>query len=506
MKRLTFFLFLFGFQFSFAQNWQLFYEGEEFLFEEISDTFLVPNKDLLHHADQILGYRSKLIFSEDWTSYYRFQNEVVNNFDTIYNCEVLKGKAFLGDVMCTLNGTNKGHHYCHFGHNSAKASKGFFFYTDLKKDSLMRMYNLSDTTFIVCKNMGVFYEDVLSVKDSVRVFQLFVYDSLGNLLSGFPIAKNINGFEIKLSKNYGLVQTLNFRDFPHRIQKLKIMGTSKDKLGFQNFSEKNMYDYKVGDVFHKQRSAVSMPYAITELWADTVISKVFNSDSTVGFRIKRKRELSKVSASDSLFINTIDTISIVNQPLYKSKLPLEVVGDAKISFLYNGDFGYRSLPMNCDLINYTLSYLTLQRSDSLCFSFIIDHGGNQTLIPGVGKTYSWESFTSYDHSIEEYTYIKKGVKSCGKPLVLSVNDQPQNQQELSITISPNPSNSFFMLSFSERFTGEVAIYNMQGAQMFKEDITRSQHYTVYHDLPLGAYLLEVFSKSGVAYHQKLTIE
>jgi choice-of-anchor B domain-containing protein len=77
-----------------------------------------------------------------------------------------------------------------------------------------------------------------------------------------------------------------------------------------------------------------------------------------------------------------------------------------------------------------------------------------------------------------------------------------------VRVFPNPSSTFFKVSFPDALVGSevgIGIYNMQGQLISLDSFTATQEITVEHNLGRGMYLLET-SCQGIAIRTKLSIE
>ncbi|MFN2396799.1 MAG: hypothetical protein ABR597_14060, partial [Bacteroidales bacterium] len=71
------------------------------------------------------------------------------------------------------------------------------------------------------------------------------------------IDHNINGLHLKLSKNYGLIRTLNFLSFPdetsgmlENLSTYELTGITNPDLDVQNLTWMDVHDFEPGDEIH----------------------------------------------------------------------------------------------------------------------------------------------------------------------------------------------------------------------------------------------------------------
>jgi hypothetical protein len=95
----------------------------------------------------------------------------------------------------------------------------------------------------------------LGLQDSVKTIGFQVYDELMN-----PVNHLINDLTIRLSKNHGIVRTLNFSIFPdgepllsQQVIERDISGLSDPVAGIQDFTWMDIFDFQPGDEIHVKR-------------------------------------------------------------------------------------------------------------------------------------------------------------------------------------------------------------------------------------------------------------
>ena len=79
----------------------------------------------------------------------------------------------------------------------------------------------------------------------VKEISFEAQDSLGANLN-----HAVNNNCILLSKDYGLIKTFEFRKFPNEINNLELIGMSNPKVGKQNLTKFEVYNYSIGDEIH----------------------------------------------------------------------------------------------------------------------------------------------------------------------------------------------------------------------------------------------------------------
>jgi hypothetical protein len=86
-------------------------------------------------------------------------------------------------------------------------------------------------------------ENFYGVSDSVQIFEVQAYDNVGT-----PISSLLNNFEIKLSKNHGLLSFINCYDFPSLEQGLELQGQTNPTIGNYQLPYDACYPWTTGDI------------------------------------------------------------------------------------------------------------------------------------------------------------------------------------------------------------------------------------------------------------------
>ncbi|MCB0479613.1 MAG: hypothetical protein KDC84_15705, partial [Crocinitomicaceae bacterium] len=89
---------------------------------------------------------------------------------------------------------------------------------------------------------SLYLESFLDTIDNVRSFSIWKYDQTGNLLSS-----SLNGFQIKLSENFGLISFIDCHHFPIEETGLEIMGILNPNLGYYSLTYDEVYPWNPGD-------------------------------------------------------------------------------------------------------------------------------------------------------------------------------------------------------------------------------------------------------------------
>ncbi|MBK6963342.1 MAG: hypothetical protein IPH20_05200 [Bacteroidales bacterium] len=156
-------------------------------------------------------------------------------------------------------------------------------------------------------------EDILGIIDSVKTISFQALNSEGQ-----NIDHVVNNMNLILSKNYGLVKTLNFFNFPdfrfgfemNRIDEFTLTGYNNPETGFQNLTWKQVHDHNIGDELH----TISVESGVydenyTENIA-TLLDKEIIGDTIVNTWENKTKYFIYIYDINTYFNATIDTIAV----------------------------------------------------------------------------------------------------------------------------------------------------------------------------------------------------
>lgn len=362
----------------------------------------------------------------------------------------------------------------------------------------------------------------LSTNDSVKVLEISHYS-----VNNTKIATLYS--EVILSKEYGLVIAPNFYQFGKQSltdseeRLYNLVGLSSPTLGVQNITYKDIFNFDVGDEFHKEshyNSYSGGKYSETKefIW-EKVLSKNIIVD-TIFYEIE-------VLKDRSYFEN----FSLIQHILYKDTLqyryfywynyldPLPGATAVIDGFFSSHKTAYvqtmlaksdidvmKSIdrPVKIEAIQNN-QYWDNSSSDS-CLKRTT-YGGCETqdnYIKGLGGPYHWgcENGT-LDGSSHVLVYYKKGSEEWGKPLKLSVEE---NSLKSITNVYPNPSEGkiFFVFEVNTSFPLNVVIFNEQGKEL-KQIQLQNNNEQLELDVANGLYFYSISNEESIVGNGKIVI-
>ncbi len=92
-------------------------------------------------------------------------------------------------------------------------------------------------------NQGSSFSPIYSIMDSIKHFQIRPFDNSGNLYSS-----ELEGFDIQLSKNNGIISFINCLEFPYIQEGFTLQGQTNPLIGNYQMTYDIAYPWNVGDI------------------------------------------------------------------------------------------------------------------------------------------------------------------------------------------------------------------------------------------------------------------
>lgn len=192
---------------------------------------------------------------------------------------------------------------------------------------------------------AIVYDTVISVLDSIKILSFYVTDT-----NNISINHWLNGRTIKLSKGNGMISCYDFLNFPEDTAEYNLVEITNPKLGLQNISMRDIYNFNVTD---------------TMQW----YGEFSNSAPYHTYTNEQKVILSKYeSANLDTVTYTIDHISYTKY-LNFSNVTINYTHDTLIeTYIFSIDSVFTKRPMEfINVGNFAKGYSTLNTFDTACF-------------------------------------------------------------------------------------------------------------------------------------------
>lgn len=406
-----------------------------------------------------------------------YLNRVVDYSD--YRCVVLDKPSFLGEkLLVHPNG------YCFFFN---KNNDSIF----IKQSALLNesWIAYSDSSMLIeARVLAHDVQSFLSLSDSVKTIGFMAFTNTGD-----SISHPINNMQLALSKNYGMVQAVNFLNFSESINdygQYHLIGLSEPEVGVQNLKWFDVFDFQVNDEIHvfeinadwegtdgsSSTRKIIFKYIDRKDFADSIIYTV---DRAIEHQYRTK-------IIDSTW-TTFDTIvTVVRQNENFDYLPdYPVFYDNRTAFGINSQFSVNGLTRKLE------NYYAFVFVDSVCWS-IIHYSGfyGYNYYKALGGPYYKSDMgpaISYERNL---IYYKKGSLEWGSAFVITDVESTQISNE--IKVYPNPASNYIYVDvqkISEGLTFEL--FDWSGRLVLKKTVSNNIELIDISHLKNGFYFFNI---------------
>jgi len=371
-------------------------------------------------------------------------------------------------------------------------------------------YLFPDSSIVVASVINFDTLSFLGLVDSAKTIGFQVYDKLSN-----PLSHTLNSMSVIISKNFGLVKTLNFSMFPDfvpyysqdQLQEYKLAGLSVPQLGIQNLGWYDVNDFQVGDEIHTSyensqwwdpayvnsdvRQTISR-YLERNEFADSIVYKIEITQSI------RKTEVDKVSYTYRH--DTIESI-IKPWPLFET-LPGEVIFSDILAYslsMSTNTFLSKTVPPVYDMYHHLYDSCWSNCCADGCFT-------TDTYLKGLGGPYyECSNIFSGGGLKNKLVYYKKGSDVWGVPLVITW--VPDIRMEENIEIYPNPAkNRIYITLQNSRFPVVLELSNIEGQLLSASKLISNSSSVNIENLKPGIYIYRLSKKGERIKTGKLIVE
>lgn len=425
---------------------------------------------------------------------YRQDSVIVvgNNDTTFYSYLTFRDTVALG-CADTTNGSL-------LGHKIIKTQAGWFYFFNRYGDTIRinslaivdqswKFCQLPGNGYLEAKVTSISNETVLGISDPVKVITLQAKDAANN-----NIPHNLNQKTIKLSQHYGLSKMLDVYSIPNDTSFQVLAGKTNPRLGTQDLTWQEIYNFDIGDVFHFIKTTTTA----TIRTINRVLTKTTYGIDSVTYTLEN---CEKIISSTYPYDESIhDTITV--------KYYFGEEADTNWLCKLPGEFE-REDGEEADIFSYTINPSQNRRSKYISWSGYVYSTGNcwkptdgylypigtGTYTEGLGKTQSyWKHFTGtqWVQMQEDLVYYKKGTESWGSPVstdcsaLFGIED---NSLPLFITVFPNPASDKLMIGRPDQNSKPaILVYDSFGRICFRNDHFNSESIDV-SGFAEGIYIL-----------------
>ncbi|MFO7863124.1 MAG: T9SS type A sorting domain-containing protein [Salinivirgaceae bacterium] len=346
----------------------------------------------------------------------------------------------------------------------------------------------------------------LGLTDSVKTISFECFDDEMNSLN-----YELNNFTIQISKNYGLIKTLNFILFPNHVnynpyqsplREYTLVGMTNPTVGVQNLTWLEVYNFSVDDELHIIKEIPS--------WEDHTYTKTIQSifkylqrtdyNDSIRYKYTVKQTVKEEWADSGTFTYTHDTLfkTYAINPNF-DKLPHEPTIDGSSLFFYE--------QFNSDKIAKRHS-IRMGAIDNNCWDYLVGTTPKQNYryLKNLGGPY-YVHYPCKDDLIEkrELVYYKKGDSTWGTPLELNAI-KPLVQTPVA-AVFPNPAKNTLTIDMAntQQANGHFIIYTIEGQVASTHQITEKKTVIDISKLKNGVYFYKLINDMNHIQSNKLII-
>jgi len=326
------------------------------------------------------------------------------------------------------------------------------------------------------------------------------------LMNPYNETFDIDNQTVSISKNYGWIETINFKLFPFEwgntsLTKYKLIGITNPDLGIQNLTWFDVFDFQPGDVIQTkvtEKYWCSQPPR-TEITKTSrrYLERANYKDSLV-YVLLQDQQIDRIYADSSLVKTKIDTLRQVIKPNFSfDKRPNEVVYDSISSGVYTNQMLFEDL-----IVKYrsapTYNYPSV----------------NEYLIPFVDETnlyyykglggpyYYYESCPDYSG---ELVYYKKGSTSWGTPIDFTGVESFSNND--NIQLFPNPAKDQVCIEMKDMKVPLLfELISVEGKTLLQQFLNSESQTINLSEFKKDNYVYRISALNRIVKSGKITIQ
>lgn len=369
-------------------------------------------------------------------------------------------------------------------------------------------YKDKNSLSVLATVVGYDTMSVIGFLDSVKTIEFKTYDKYMKFIDN-----ETSNRMIKISKNYGIIKSINFLYFPNikaelnYLEEFDLVGLSNPKVGLQNLTWYDVHDFNIYDELHTYYEYSDFDGVIgylTEIRTKlTYINRQDYNDSII-YKIDREQDIFKrIEKADSISYSfkhdtIIETIKLGSSDF--DKLPDELIlteNKASANSMEWGEFTSKTQPSIFDII--------VHRDNDSCWHFINADGcfTAYSYYKGLGGPYyKCTSTFSLGGIKNELVYYKKGNTSWGTPILFTKIDNILTYDNAFIYPNPVKENLIVITNVTD-FPLTLELTDMRGVKIMSVIIDSEKSDISLKRLKKGIYLYKLSSKSRIIKSSKL---
>lgn len=358
-----------------------------------------------------------------------------------------------------------------------------------------RMYTYPNGNYINATLNSYDYLTVMpGVEDTLKGVKIRIYDSTGVLQTD----SLLDGITIDFTKEFGLIQTPRFSNFPYDTTMYFLRGVSNPDTGLIDIKTKDVFHFLPGYEFHYHNSEITGDAGnflqTDKFYKYFILSKTEYADS-VTYETYRV-EIDYINSNDTDFdtIQYLDTITF--SVVYSDYAFLDTL---ELSLLQNENSGYSDLFSNDNyngiIYKEVFDWFTYNTS-TLCLDLVSEqYLPKQVYGDGIGTIYFKDSSDLYNEQELTLVYFQKGLTQWGEPLNFdSLGFVEVNNYEVSemLNVYPVPAhNTLYVSSFTGVSENVLCrVFDANGQMRIHQFLHLPGEVDVTH-LAVGFYVFQV---------------
>ncbi len=374
-----------------------------------------------------------------------------------------------------------------------KERDSIFIRTNTLTGDSWTFYTFDNGDYFLARVEKIQEEALLDTIDSVKYISLQLYNILAE-----PVSSYFNTDTLKLSKEFGLLRSMNFYFFPAISTKvhsafeeattIDLVGICKPELGIQDFTWLETFDFQPGDEIHIEDSYLDYCYESYHISQNLVryLDRTDYEDSIV-YLIEEEVFVYDAESKNSPIDHSSKTLTkTITKNAEFDHLPGETIitdNQAYRYFLSDEESPAKMILSGCDYLT-DFGNCWYQDYSEYCSS-------RSYYMKGLGGPYYDMYFPicaeSYIRDSRLLKYYKKGNTTWGIPVHVEAAEKESNP----LVLLPNPATSEVRLELTEdQLPAEVSVYSSDGRLMLQKRIENSTTEIPVAHLPAGLYLLQ----------------
>lgn len=360
------------------------------------------------------------------------------------------------------------------------------------------MFYTNGTTNYFIEHTATNLENFLGVSDSVQVYTINAFD-----IGGSQVSSALNNFEIRLSKNHGLISFINCYEFPALEQGMEIQGQTNPLLGSYQLTFNDSYPWQAGDVLqYYNYSSPQQPYTKYTYHTMNVTDRTETADSVFISFTNLVQDLPYIGPPVPSYTVSQDQIRFKkNTPIWIQPWN-KAITEGVMNYLGKAATEEYNVECSTNRQFVTRESFTLYCDSCRCFGQADGFGSS------IESRFYTENLGIFRQSAMSYGSATPGVVA--ELVYWNVNGEEcgtfwNSQDELfqfEISIAPNPTKDVVKIE-SDQQIETIRVLDLSGRVLFSEqNVNLKLSEISLASFQKGAYILEVSANGST---QKRTI-